>query len=326
MPTISCDGHNIPVQEQEYLLNALERAGIAIPNSCRAGLCHCCLVELKNGNVSRNAQLGLTENQKRLNYVLSCLCRPENDLEIGLLDNNQRHPATLIEKHFINHGVMIARFKANIDWLPGQYLTLWRNETVGRVYSIASLPEEGYVELHLRRRLSGVVSSWLEHRVSEGDVVHLSQATGHCYYTPMLPTQPIVIACTGTGLAPALGVLKNALANRHRGDITLYAAAGEPQQLYHLEELLELAARHRNFQFYPVVRRRPNATPALIHGDLIDVVKSRHRRMARHQIFLFGRPEMIETLQEICYLQGANLQYIFADAFDSKGSGLELGQ
>lgn len=307
----------VTVAAGDTLLSALERADIAVPNSCRAGLCHSCLMVAHSGPIPVKAQQGLTPQQAAQNYFLACQCEPEGDMEISLGDSGRRYEAVLIHKQPLNEGVLRVRLQTDMPWFAGQYTSVWKNAAEGRSFSIASLPEEGQIEFHIRRRPDGVISSWLEHELQEGDSCQLSEARGHCFYTRGSGDETLLLAGTGTGLAPLYGVARQALANDHLGEIHLYAASGSPDQLYLVDELVELAERYKNFHYHPVAKRAAEPSPKFHQGDLVEIVSRRHTNLKQHRVYLCGAPSMVKKLQKLSFLQGAAMTDILADAFEA---------
>lgn len=320
MPTIVCEDQQIALESGENLLEGLEKAGIEVPCSCSSGICLGCMGQALEGNIPAAAQVGLSENQRRLNYFLPCQCYPETDLNFTLACNLEaRSTATLIEKRVLNERVLLARFEADIDWRGGQHIIIWRTETRGRTFSIASTPDDGLIEFHVRRRPNGLVSHWLEHELEVGAQCQFSPATGDTYYSPAMPGQPVLMVGTGTGLAPLSGILRQALNDGHHGEINLYAAAGEPHQLYLVNELLALAEKHRDLKVHFVVHRNPDNLPNLLEGDLVDIIPNLHPKMRRHLVYLCGAQPMVDALKEHCFFAGAMDWDIFIKTFSPSG-------
>ncbi|TNE79122.1 MAG: 2Fe-2S iron-sulfur cluster binding domain-containing protein [Gammaproteobacteria bacterium] len=317
MAVVHCGGKNVAVAQGDSLLTALEREDIAVPNSCRSGVCHSCLMVADSGPIPVKAQAGLTPQQLAQQYFLACQCYPEDDMSVSLADTERRYDAVLVEKQVLNDGVLRVRLETDMPWFAGQYTSIWKSPAEGRSFSIASLPEEGQVEFHIRRRPDGLISSWIEHELGEGDHCELSKARGHCFYTRGSGEETLLLAGTGTGLSPLYGVARQALAENHRGDIHLYAASGSPEQLYLVDELAELAGHHDNFHYHPVARRDTERHPQVKQGDLVDIVSRRHNDLKAHRVYLCGAPAMVKKLQKLSFLQGAAINDILADAFES---------
>ncbi len=316
MPTVTYEEHQLDLNPYENLLESLEKAGFEVPCSCHSGVCHGCMAQAIEGQVPAAAQAGLSNNQRRLKYFLTCQCYPDSDLHIKLATNLQdRRKATLIEKRELNQRVLLVRFKAELDWRAGQHVTIWKSETRGRTYSIASSPEDGYIELHMRRRLNGLISHWVEHELMIGSQCQFSQPAGDCYYSPAMPGQDVILIGTGTGLAPLYGILRQALSVGHHGKIILYAAAGEARQLYMVNELRELSANNPDFHYVPVVHRNPDKLSYLTEGDLIDLIPQFHPTLKRCLVYLCGATAMVDQLKELCFLKGAMPGDIFTNTF-----------
>ena len=106
-------------------------------------------------------------------------------------------------------------------------------------------------------------------------------------------------------------LLKQALAQKHDQDIFLYAAAGEPKDLYLVDELRQLAETIPQLHYHPVVRRDPGK--GMLQGDLIEIVGQRHPSFKEWFIFFCGAPGVVKSLQKRCFLQGASMRRIYAD-------------
>lgn len=67
----------------ETLLAAAERAGIALPSSCRNGTCRTCLAKVEEGSARHLiAWPGLSAQEKRDGYVLPCVAVGESSLTL----------------------------------------------------------------------------------------------------------------------------------------------------------------------------------------------------------------------------------------------------
>lgn len=79
--TFAGTGESIEVSENETILTAAIREGIAQEYSCRVGMCLACSAEIKDGDVTQPAARGLTDEEAQ-NYALTCMARPESELTI----------------------------------------------------------------------------------------------------------------------------------------------------------------------------------------------------------------------------------------------------
>ena len=66
------------------VLQALEAAGLDLPNSCRNGTCRTCLCRLASGSVRYLVDWpGLSIEEKREDYLLPCVAVATSDLVVN---------------------------------------------------------------------------------------------------------------------------------------------------------------------------------------------------------------------------------------------------
>jgi ferredoxin-NADP reductase len=189
----------------------------------------------------------------------------------------------------------------------GQFITIFRADGLARSYSVASLPAEGTLELHVRVLANGRMSRWLADEAPVGVEVRIQGPGGECFYLAGRADQPMLLAGTGTGLAPLLGVARDALHHRHRGPIHLVHGAATSHGFYHHELLAGLSADHDNLSVW--------RTTLESDGPLDKAVLGRFPSLTGYRVFLCGDPTLVRSLRKRVYLAGAALQDIHADAF-----------
>lgn len=74
-------GWQFPAPENVTLLQSANKAGLALPASCRNGTCRACICRLGSGRVSyRIAWPGLSREEKEDGFILPCVAYPESDI------------------------------------------------------------------------------------------------------------------------------------------------------------------------------------------------------------------------------------------------------
>jgi NAD(P)H-flavin reductase len=313
MSIVQYKGAAHEVAPGETILEALLRGGASIPNACRAGSCQSCLLQA-DAPPPAHAQRGLKDTLAAQNYFLSCLCKPDGDMRVA--DRADAVPAMIEECRHFTDSVLRVRLRTlePFSYRAGQYLALRRADGLVRNYSIASLPEEGILELHIRRTPNGQMSNWLFDHVQSGERVAVAGPSGNCFYVPGDRTRPLLLAGTGTGLAPLAGILKDALLHQHEGAIYLYHGAVRPSGLYMTDTLLGLQQQYPHFRYHPVVLD-DDTRSGVRCGALDQSIVSDLRSLKGWRAYLCGDPAIVNLLRKKIFLAGAASSDIFADPF-----------
>lgn len=312
----------------QTVLDALLEHGHVVPNNCRIGVCQSCLMRAVAGDVPATAQHGLKDTLKVQNYFLACQCVPRTPLEIMLpVPDSIRTTATVVHLQHLSADVLQLRLKpeTEFEYQAGQYVMLWNSQALGRCYSLASVPGlDDALELHVARVAGGRMSGWLFDVLKPGDQVQLQAATGDCFYVEGHPEQNLLLAGTGTGLAPLWGIVRAALHRGHRGEIHLVHGAIHAQGLYLHDALLELSEEFDNFFYHASVLEGDVPPRQASVGHIDALVAEVVPRPKDWKVYLCGAQELVNSLRKKVFLAGASMANIYSDPFvravDSNGA------
>lgn len=312
---------NFELAENQSVLDCLTSRGVPVPFSCRSGACQTCLMRATGGTTPPEAsQRGLKDTLKLQNYFLACVCHPSADLEVALPadDVQVAIPATVKSLKLLNPEIMqvVLECHAPIDYRAGQFINLFRDQSLGRSYSLASVPhEDDHLHLHVRRLPQGRVSGWIHEELRPGETVEIRGPGGDCFYTPGNAAQGLVLIGTGSGLAPLYGIIRDALSQGHTGPIHLFHGSRDLNGLYLTGELRDLVQQYPNFNYVPCLSGG-DVPHGFAAGRADGVAFRQIPNLKDWRIFLCGHPDMVKTAKRDAFMAGASMKDIYADAFN----------
>ncbi|HEL9664697.1 TPA: FAD-binding oxidoreductase [Legionella pneumophila] len=317
MSTVAFNNQSYTIEPQESVLQCLLRHEVDYPNSCQAGICQSCLIKVKDGEINPAWQAGLPETLKAQGYFLACLAKPETPLEVSTPESIECEVnAQIIDINSLNYNVMrVTLHVGNLkDWTPGQYLSLINPEGTIRSYSIANIPEqEGFIELHVKIYPHGSMGQWLANKATKHAEVKLRGPFGRCfYYNPEQLAFNMLLAGTGTGLAPLIAIIKSALSNKHQGIITLVHGGLADEDIYYKEELEMLSLLFPSFVYDPCVLQSQGRYPeaSIEQRTLMHLNQPKETR-----VYVCGPKETTDKLKKQIFLAGVPSQAILSDVF-----------
>lgn len=317
MVSLRFRGEAFQIEGEETVLECLERNGISRPSSCRSGHCQVCTMKCTSGKIPANSQIGLGPTQRKLGAFLPCVCRPEEDLSLEASDLSI--VATTVHSHEMVAAdiaqIRIAR-PAAMEVLPGQFIHICKSEETVRSYSVANRADsDGFLEVHVRAISNGAVSPWLVQDIRAGDAISIRGPFGSCFYTDDAPDKTLILAGTSTGLAPLLGVLREALAQGHRGAIELYHGATSPDGLYLRDTLRELAQEHEQVAVFWSALQDSDRAAEVSDRPIGKWIESRHPKGKDLRAYVCGAPAFVQQIKRGLFLAGTPLPEILSDPF-----------
>ncbi len=314
------EGSAYSVGEGESVLETLIRGGANVTFSCRKGTCQSCMLETVRGEPGEGAAKGLRSALVDAGMFLPCCAHPTRDLEVRRPDPAKLFTRLqLAEKEWLSPSVCRLSFEpeTNLDWKAGQFVNLRRSDGVVRSYSIASIPEEDYfLTVHVKRIEGGVMSTWLCDELEIGDAIDAQGPIGSCYYDPADSAKNLLLLCTGSGLSPLYGIVRDALRQGHTGEIHLFHASKTADGLYLRDELRALAREHAQLRYTASLTQPADLPEGVVEGRVVARAFERGPDLAGWMVYLCGIPEMVYEGRHQAVLAGAARADIRADPFE----------
>lgn len=320
MVSIRYAKNDFELELNQSVLECLTDHGVPVPFSCQSGACQTCMMRAIAGTPPETSQQGLKDSLKLQNYFLACVCYPTADLEVALPDDDVQAviPATVLSLKLLNADIMhvVLECHAPIDYRAGQFINLFQHQTLGRSYSLASVPhEDDHLHLHVRRLPQGQVSGWIHEELRPGETVEIRGPGGDCFYIPGNSDQGLILIGTGSGLAPLYGIIRDALSQGHTGPIHLFHGSRDLNGLYLTGELRDLVEQYSNFNYVPCLSGE-DVPHGFASGRADDVAFQQIPNLKNWRLFLCGHPDMVNAAKMKAFMAGASMKDIYADAFN----------
>jgi CDP-4-dehydro-6-deoxyglucose reductase, E3 len=323
-------GHEIDCHSGDTVLTAVERAGYALPNNCRAGACGECKVKVLDGQFDQGTVLdmALSPEERAQNIGLMCMAKPLSEelvIEWGTEDAKPKlFPPRENMLHVVTEKIArtprITEFRLRplgnpVRYWPGQYVTLG-DKSAGappRCYSIAAAPrQDGEIVLHITRDAQGATSRWLHDTVQIGDTVKLSGAYGTFIGDPSVET-PVLCLAAGSGLAPILSLTEAALRRGYKQPVRLMFSARQYDDLYCQGTMSFLQAKNRRFKFMPTLTRETR--DGVLSGRIPEILPAHFPGLSSYSVFIAGTPEFVESCKQAALRLGAQDQMIHSEGY-----------
>ena len=309
--TIEPLGQTIEVEEGQRMLDACLRAGVWLPYACNHGLCGTCKVQVVEGDIEHTedaSSFALMDLERDEGKVLACSCLLQSDCvieaDIEPEPDARNHPirdftATVTRVEALTPTIRGIRLRLDppLEFQAGQYVNIEVPGVEGpRAFSIASAPDDGEIELNVRKVEGGAATPWLCDELQPGMSLRGTGPLGRFFVRTSAP-EPLLFLAGGSGLSSPLSMVLDLFAQGETRQVTLIHGARTPDELYAGAALQALAARHANFTYVPVVSEPApgdgwSGETGFVHDAAIRRFEGRFEGL---KAYLCGPPVMIEA-------------------------------
>jgi NAD(P)H-flavin reductase len=214
----------------------------------------------------------------------------------------------------IDVAVLRVRPRARYDYAAGQSVSLETDlrPKLWRYYSPANAPRpDGLLEIHVKARDGGPVSSALVRRVGVGDVLRLGPPLGHLALDPDSDRDLLLVA-GGMGLAPLKALIDQVARTGPARRVDLFAGFRTEDHIYDRADLQRL--EQENPWLSVTFAVSDDKTSSFEQGDVGDVVL-RHGPWLSREVCVAGPAVMVEDTVSRLVQHGVRTQRISSEVF-----------
>ncbi|WP_017727840.1 NADH:ubiquinone reductase (Na(+)-transporting) subunit F [Halalkalibacterium ligniniphilum] len=334
--TLEPVGIEMEVEEDETVLEAAFRQGIALMHGCKEGQCSTCKSMLIDGDIEmeRYSTFALNEMEKEEGYVLLCKTIPYSDLTVELLQFDEealkmsvpiKTCSTVVEKiESLTHDIRKLSLKIEnseqLTFHSGQFVDIYLpGEDTYRSYSMANTPSQSNrLEFMIKIFKGGKFSTLLDEKLKLGDQLTIRGPFGNCIRRDE-NTGDIILLGGGSGMAPLWSILNDMAEKNVKRKVTFFYGARTKNDLFYLEKFKQIASKLEDFTFIPALSESDPSDNWDGETGLITEVLERHidPSLAKSDLeaFLCGPAPMIDASIEVLKRKGVTSDRIFFDKF-----------
>ncbi|MCC2618197.1 2Fe-2S iron-sulfur cluster binding domain-containing protein [Aestuariibacter halophilus] len=334
--TATINGAEVILSNKETLLDAALRAHIDVPFSCRVGGCGTCKCKLLRGSVKALTEFGyiLSEAELDQGYILACQSVPRTNIDVEVGTNTypvKRVTGTIIDQQRLTPAITAIRVQLDdaLVFKPGQYadLSLPEQGYMQRSYSFASAPNpDATLDFFVRKVPGGKFSSFVGDNTVLGMTVTVDGPKGDFWLRDA--DAPLVMIAAGSGLAPILAMLEDAIGCKRPARL-LFGARTE-QDLYALERIHRIAREwNAPFDFLPTLSNEaPDSGWKGLRGRVTALIDG--LPLIGAHAYVCGPPAMVDATQAQLIQSGVEKASVFSDRFltaaDVAGQSVSSGE
>ena len=326
--TVLPSGHTFSANNDETLLDAALRNGLAFPYGCRGGACGACIGKIVSGEVSYGDEepMALSEQQSAVGMALFCLAKPTSDItleihEVGAVEEIpvRNLPAKVARLERLNDEVIALFLKLpegeRMQYLAGQYVEFVMKDGRKRAFSIANAPHhDDLLEFHIRHIRGGEFTDHVFDDMQQGEMLRIEGPKGS-FFLREDSERPIIMLATGTGFGPIKGIIEHMMAEQSKRPITLYWGARHREDLYADSLIKSWQGRFPNLDYRPVLSQ-PDSSWEGRTGYVQDVVIADFATLSEYELYACGHPAMVYSARDALVARGIAAEHCFGDAFE----------
>lgn len=331
-------GVEFEVEEDETVLDAAFRQGIALPHGCKEGQCSACKCVLLDGEVEmlKYSTFALNDGDRDSGQILMCRAKAFDNLTIDLLNYDEEVLSKSIPvKQFdgqitdfrkLTHDIRGVEIELNapLKFWAGQYVditvTTEEGETITRSFSMANPPSETQkLSFIIKKYPEGKFSNQLDNGgIRAGAKVSVVGPYGMCFRREGREG-PVVLVGAGSGMSPVWSILHDHIHSGEDRPVLFFYGARTEADLFHLDKLAAITAEHPSVEFIPVLSHAAEGSGWTGETGFVHQAVDRKLRelgvAGEGDVYACGPPPMIDALTPTLFMLDYESERIFYDKF-----------
>jgi NAD(P)H-flavin reductase len=229
----------------------------------------------------------------------------------------QKCTATVLAKEKISSKVYQVTFKlkepSTFSFLPGQTFMWHLSPGINRSMSLASDPADPTTLMMVNDISPMGPGSQRTLALNVGDEMSFIGPLG-IFFLDHESTKKKIFVATGTGVAPFRSMLLKYLKQGGTDDVTLYWGLRYEEDIFWLDELLELSREYANFRFVLTLSRPTDGWQGK-RGRVTDHVFVDESHLAGSDVYLCGNKAMVDEMEEKLAAAGVPTEQVKKELF-----------
>lgn len=199
------------------------------------------------------------------------------------------------------------------DFEAGQYLQVVMDETDKRPFSIASSPDQSFLELHIGATKENGYAMQVIDRCKADSQLEVEVGLGKAQLRSQ-SDRPILLIAGGTGFSYVQSIALQLAQSKPDHEVVMYWGGKNEQSMYAHKAMEQWQQDNKGFSYVPVIeypiKNWQGKTGYVHHAVMQDI-----ENLQDYDIYVAGHFDMVKIVRDDFVAKGALIEHIFSDAF-----------